>query len=346
MAATVQGLTAKKGLGVPKDEKLARFRAAADLVSAPLRADVVLFNGALYRPNDRKLSRCLPEKRRPNVLLILVTWGGDPHVAYRIARGLQRKYTRVIIFIPGSCKSAGTLLAIGAHELVISEDGELGPLDVQLARRDELGELESGLEVLEALTALQQQSVSLLEYTLLSLKARSRGQIALKTALQTARELTVGLMAPIYGQVDPINLGELGRAMKIGEHYGGLLVVHSNNLNTGALQQLVAQYPAHDVDIDQQEAARLFKNVREPKEEERALAAELGDLALEPLQDEQNPRFALMQLLSTPTEESRDAAQDKGRNPRKRAGKTAKAVRDQGKEQPKPPTAAAGPTTN
>ena len=43
-------------------------------------------------------------------------------------------------FIPRRCKSAGTLLLIGATSLIISDRGELGPLDVQLSKPDEIFE--------------------------------------------------------------------------------------------------------------------------------------------------------------------------------------------------------------
>ena len=34
------------------------------------------------------------------------------------------------------CKSAGTLLALGADEIIMSNLSELGPLDIQLPDRD------------------------------------------------------------------------------------------------------------------------------------------------------------------------------------------------------------------
>jgi ClpP class serine protease len=40
--------------------------------------------------------------------------------------------------VSGYCKSAGTLIALGANELAFGEHGELGPLDVQIAKRDEV----------------------------------------------------------------------------------------------------------------------------------------------------------------------------------------------------------------
>jgi hypothetical protein len=51
---------------------------------------------------------------------------GWDDAAYRIARALRHNYEKLHIFIPRECKSAGTLLLIGATSLIISE--EFSPL--------------------------------------------------------------------------------------------------------------------------------------------------------------------------------------------------------------------------
>jgi ClpP class serine protease len=110
--------------------------------------DIVLFNSGIERVRDRHAIKVLTErKKRKNVLLLLVTEGGDPDAAYRIARCLQDRYKKFSVLVAGYCKSAGTLLALGANELIFSENGELGPLDVQMEKKDELWEQESGLTV-------------------------------------------------------------------------------------------------------------------------------------------------------------------------------------------------------
>ena len=136
----------------------------ADVVAEQLGADVLLFNGPIYRDQDKWLiDACIKRRRRENVLLILVTQGGDPDAAYRIAKCLQAKYDRFLLYVSGFCKSAGTLVAMGAHELIVSDHGELGPLDVQMSKKDELFETQSGLTVLDTLTALQDNAFKAFE---------------------------------------------------------------------------------------------------------------------------------------------------------------------------------------
>jgi ClpP class serine protease len=98
-------------------------------------SDVLLYSGDIERPYDDKLlDLCMERRRRKNVLLLLCTSGGNPDAAYRMARGLQDNYEKFTLLIGGRCKSAGTLIDIGAHELVMADHAELGPLDVQLGK--------------------------------------------------------------------------------------------------------------------------------------------------------------------------------------------------------------------
>ena len=132
----------------------------ADEVAEQLDADVIYFEGSISQIlAHRIISECNARRRRTNVLFIMVTLGGDPNAAYRIARCLQMNYTKFLFYAPFHCKSAGTLVATGAHELVISNQGELGPLDVQLSKKDELVERQSGLTVTDTLNSLQDKAL-------------------------------------------------------------------------------------------------------------------------------------------------------------------------------------------
>lgn len=55
----------------------------ADSVADARNADVALYNGALYQGRDTEIIfQCTQRNRRDNVLVILVTGGGDADVAY------------------------------------------------------------------------------------------------------------------------------------------------------------------------------------------------------------------------------------------------------------------------
>ena len=256
---------------------------AANRVATALDADVLLYNGPIERPADTHLiSECIKRRRRKNVLLILVTEGGDAHPAYRIARCLQNNYEKVLLYVSGYCKSAGTIVALGAHELVISDHGELGPLDVQMSKKDELWQTQSGLTVMDTLSALKDNALDAFEKFFLDFMRKSGGSITLKTAAQMAAEMTTGIFNPLYAQVDPLHIGEAGRAMSIAGHYGRRLLNESGNIGPPALDMIMAEYPSHGFVIDRQEAKLLFENVREPSSMETMLANKLGEQALMP----------------------------------------------------------------
>ncbi len=260
-----------------------RHLSEAEALASALNSDVLLLNSPIYLTINYDVSRlCKNRSRRPNLLLILVTNGGDADAAYRLAVLFQNQYDKVWCLVTGICKSAGTLVAIGAHGLVVSDQGELGPLDVQLYKEDEIGETRSGLTVLSALDTLHRQAFKAFEYFMLSIKFRSGGSITTRTATQLAATLTGKLMEPIYGHIDAMHVGEAGRSLSIAKKYGELLNLKSDNLKTATLDKLTNDYPVHSFVIDRQQAKDLFKRVRSPLEEERILAEKLGTVATFP----------------------------------------------------------------
>lgn len=154
-------------------------------------------------------------RRRTGIILVPVTSGGDADAAYRIARCLQDNYERFTVIVSGYCKSAGTLCILGAQDIVMSECGELGPLDIQFYKKDELGELSSGLVLPAALKTLRDQAFATFEQYMLQIKEHSLNLITFKTATEIATRMVVGLYGPIFSQIDPMHIGEVSRSMAI-----------------------------------------------------------------------------------------------------------------------------------
>ncbi|HRH91756.1 MAG TPA: hypothetical protein PLW01_07560, partial [Agitococcus sp.] len=151
----------------------------------------------------------------------------------------------------------------------IANCGELGPLDVQIQKSTELFERSSGLDLPQAIDALQQQVISSFRNSLVS--ASMGGRLSTRIAADIATNLTVGIFSPIFAQIDPIRLGESQRANYIGYEYGKRLSDRSKNLKSDALNKLIGSYPAHSFVIDRKEAKELFNNVRELNQEEEAM---------------------------------------------------------------------------
>src|SRR5262249_2099075 len=63
--------------------------------------------------------------------LILDSPGGDGETAVRLVRSAQARCRELTVIVPNQAKSAGTLLAIGAHHIVMGPSSDLGPVDPQ-----------------------------------------------------------------------------------------------------------------------------------------------------------------------------------------------------------------------
>jgi ClpP class serine protease len=209
-----------------------RWQRLSSEIGNTYEADVILYCGDIEDSTADNLTRITKQAdRKPNVFLMLATRGGSPDAAYRIARSLQGQYEKFIIYIYGMCKSAGTLVSIGADEIILSDFGEFGPLDVQLGKKDELFESISGLNITQALNSLNTRALDFFKTILLDLRQASKGQISTKLASDISSSLTIGVYGTIYSQIDPVQLGSIERAINIASDYGNRL--KSANVKTG-----------------------------------------------------------------------------------------------------------------
>ena len=272
------------------------YRTIAKVLAQKLDADIVFFNGDVGRQEAADLiDLCCARCRRPNVMLIMVTYGGDPDGAYQIARFLQRNYERFILFVPGVCKSAGTLVAIGAHELIMGHHGELGPIDIQMPKMGEAQQWQSGLDVSTTLAELYEWAIGNFIDSAVEISNEEDLSVPLKMAMDSAGFLTTGLISKLYSQIDPLQLGEVARAMDITTQYGTQLLENGANIHADALEHMTTAYPSHSFVIDRWEAETLFHDVRPPSDLESKLVLELAERAIFPVpQDE----ASILQFLS------------------------------------------------
>jgi hypothetical protein len=234
--------------------------------------DTYVYSGEISRPGYLQLCNVI-EPKSESCRLVLSTPGGDPDAAFRIARALIHHYQKGFsLLVPDICKSAGTLVAVGATELIICDQGELGPLDVQLSKPDELVERTSGLDIMQGLNVLREEVLSSFRKYLLDVTYGTR--ISVKTSADMAVKLVTALFSPIYSQIDPIRLGEIQRAISIANHYGDRLIEHGKNVKSSGLRKLIMGYPSHSFVIDRREAKSIFKIVRSPTDEEVLLIGE------------------------------------------------------------------------
>jgi hypothetical protein len=63
--------------------------------------------------------------------LLLDTPGGDGETAVRLARSAQARCHELTVIVPNQAKSAGTILVLGAHHILMGPTSDLGPVDPQ-----------------------------------------------------------------------------------------------------------------------------------------------------------------------------------------------------------------------
>jgi len=242
--------------------------------------DVFLYTGGIERGEDLRFIEFVSENQKhDDLLLLLVTPGGNPDAAYKIGKYIQSRYANFSCFIPGLCKSAGTLLAIAANELVFAPYGELGPLDVQLTKTDDLFGQESGLNISEAFRTVEDRAKRTFHALIGEIIQSSGGVVSFQTASHCASEIVASLYGPIFGRIDPEEVGSRARAMRLGEDYGIRLNQKYGNLKAPALQQLSQSYSSHGFVIDAEESCALFERVRLAEPVEQWLVQNLGPKA-------------------------------------------------------------------
>jgi len=254
--------------GVPEDDLAQTPDEAIRKLS--INYDVFGYVGDIARTGYEALTeQCAAiSVKKPAAILILATYGGDPDAGFRIARCLRHHYEKLTIVVPGYCKSAGTLICVSADELVICDKGELGPLDIQINKPDEVMEFSSGLDIMQSLNMLKDLVLQSFQDHMLDI--RFKNGVSTKVATEIAAKLAIGVFSPIYGQIDPLRVGEIQRANQIVWHYAKKLNEYGKILVDPklSLSKLVYTYPSHGFVIDRKEAQASFRSVRSPSHNE------------------------------------------------------------------------------
>lgn len=228
-----------------------------------MQVDIYKYAGTITPQGYTKLCRALQKgDRKRKALLVIATPGGDPHAGFRIARALQHSYDQGFeALVPRYCKSAGTMILLGATVVHMADESELGPLDIQVKRGDELYGRSSGLDMTQAVGFLRGEAMTSFNEHMDQLVRRG---LSTRIAADIAVKLVQGILNPIAGQIDPIRLAEMQRATSITLSYGMRLSDTGKNVQPGGLEQLVAAYPSHSFVIDRKEARTVFNSVLAP----------------------------------------------------------------------------------
>lgn len=107
---------------------------------------LICYVAGRFSPVDREDTICFVDLLHnipagENVDLILHTGGGDIDAAEKLISMVRKKVgkARLRVIVPDYAKSAGTLIALGADSIVMSDTSELGPIDPQIVMADHNG---------------------------------------------------------------------------------------------------------------------------------------------------------------------------------------------------------------
>lgn len=268
-------------MSTDKQSRLEQFKQAITAASDKYDSDIYFYSGGIDDEGYGTLTSEVADNdgTRSNALLILTTNGGLANSAYQIARLLQNSYETFTLWCPSRCKSAGTLVALGASKLIMDHFSELGPLDVQLVKQNEIFARKSGLLAKSSFDAMADASFELYERLMIAISLESRGNVTFKLASELSATMASTMMSPIYAQINPEIVGSENRDLDIAFQYGSRLAEIGGNASHEQVYRLVHDYPSHDFVIDAREAEGLFNVIEVPTAELYQVIGFIGDAA-------------------------------------------------------------------
>jgi Serine dehydrogenase proteinase len=179
--------------------------------------------------------------------------GGNAHFAYSIARLFQRRTRDFTVVVPRYAKSAATLLALGSSRLILGQDAELGPLDVQMPDR-EREDIGSALDAVQSLERLNAFSLTAIDQLMLLMTERTGKKI--DTLLPLVFNYATSFVRPLLEKIDTVDFTKKSRELKVAEEYAVRLMrwTYPARIAKQVAAHLVEKYPTHGFVIDCEEA--------------------------------------------------------------------------------------------
>lgn len=152
--------------------------------------------------------------------LIVDSPGGDAYSAVKIIRKLRNKFSTITGFVPFRAMSAATLMLLGTNEIYMSEESQLGPLDLPTEHPVD-GSIISSVDVIETLNQLSSAMMT----NASSMYEKMRGgldnaeKIGKAKAMELALAYSAELVKPISGKIDPYHRQKALRKLKIAHWY-------------------------------------------------------------------------------------------------------------------------------
>ncbi|MFM7141775.1 MAG: SDH family Clp fold serine proteinase, partial [Alphaproteobacteria bacterium] len=254
--------------------------AGAAIAGMTERPCLVFARSEIHRTDMELVYEAMGGETGPGIEVLLSSCGGNIEGAYSVSRSLRRRFGQVRVWVPYIAKSAATLMCLAADEIVMGPLGELGPMDVQstLVSSAAVSSDASALRPFQALNSLDKNVRDRIREATESI-SRATGERP-SCIVGHAIDMVSKVYAPIYGQLDPMRIGESWRGLRLGIEYGMRLLCRDRQIPgdkaRAIVDRLVYGYPSHDFMIDMEEAHSIGLPVRPAQGHELPLLRDLG----------------------------------------------------------------------
>jgi len=184
--------------------------------------------------------------------------GGEAEVAYRIAKLLQRQCGEFTAIVPRVAKSAATLMVLGAEQIILGDDADLGPLDAQYRDFDVAEDVVSALDTVQAVEQLEENAAQVAVNMLENLQVATRKKY--NSLIRHALHFSADVTRPLFQGVDAVRYTREARVLKEAQDYAERLLRarfpkkgHARKI----AEALVRNCPCHGFVIDLDEAKHL-----------------------------------------------------------------------------------------
>ena len=123
---------------------------------------------------------------------LIASNGGDPMVAWRIMSLIrERGIDKVSVLVPQSAYSAATMVALGANEIVMHPNSNLGPVDMQITSISEVGRRSFSTEEITAFLSFVRERLGITDQehirSLFELTCKEVGSLGVGFTVRSAR---------------------------------------------------------------------------------------------------------------------------------------------------------------
>jgi len=210
------------------------------------------------------------ERDNTEIDLWLDSGGGNIDAAYKLVMAIRHYAAVFRVVIPDYAKSAATLLAIGADEIVMGPASELGPLDAQLPHPEREDITISALDMVNAMDHLAQVGMSIVLRG--GASAARLTNLPRKEIFPSMLGFSAQMLSPLVTKLDPMLIHQAKNQLGVVKDYCDRLLrphIVKNRENYDKVKllkdlprKLTSEYKTHSFVITSDEAIACGLSIR------------------------------------------------------------------------------------